>query len=154
MNISDLNKERAFRLLREFLFPLRTLIVTMGKGSISQAIVSLHEVNDQHQNGFPVLEEILELQCTDINPRFSTANMIIRRLEKIEFISFEISLNKLKEYAEYKFCVNFSPEGYSVTKLNKTYPYNDLPSKEDIEFLVSEFKSVLTTFNERCKWIL
>lgn len=70
----------------------------------------------------------------------SVANQIFRYLCNIEIIrlEFDIRLGKLHKTDSIK--VKFAPDVYIISKLNKSFKYGELPSADDIEFLISYFK--------------
>ena len=149
MSYSDINKDTALILLRNFIFPLKNLLSEFDTDSICEFMVSIHEINGLQPNGFLVNESIFEIQNIREGSCNATAKLINRYLCNIEFIRISAEMRLRDIHKAYIVEVKFSTNEYTISKISKTFKHEELPSSDDIDYLVSDFKREYTSFSHK-----
>ena len=149
MSYSEINKNTALILLKNFIFPLKNLLSESDTDTICDFMVSIHETNGFQQNGFLVNESIFEVQNIREEYCNDTVKLINRYLCNIEFIRLSVEMRLRDIHKAYTVVVKFSTNEYTISKLSKTFKHEELPSTDDIDYLVSDFKREYASFSHK-----
>lgn len=142
----DSLRNNALSLLRDFVFPLREKLLQVTEDADCDSIVSLHKHNEINPGGFSVNDGILKIDCAD-SRNSGVVVQIERNLRSLDYIRLETTVRSKISSRSYTVDIKFFLDGYTVSKLNRKFEYDELPSESDVEALVSGYKSGFIVFS-------
>ena len=141
----ELDKNTTLSLLKDLVFPLKDLIISIISNQYTyNVLVSVHEHDGLYPNGLSVDEEILELFHLNMVEQNATVKQIVRYLSNIDYIRLTVDANSFNNNREIIIDVKFSTFGYSVSGLNGFYKFGELPLEEDLISLVSNKTKIIS----------
>ena len=140
----ELDKNTTLSLLKDLVFPLKDLIISIISNQYTyNVLVSVHEHDGLYPNGLSVDEEILELFHLNMVEQNATVKQIVRYLSNIDYIRLTVDANSFNNNREIIIDVKFSTFGYSVSGLIGFYRFGELPLEEDLISLVSNKTKII-----------
>lgn len=136
--MNEFKKDMVLTVLRDFIFPLKELLIQADINSRCNIMVALHERNGIHPNGLLINENIFDIQNVEEDYQNATVKLIIRYLCNIDFIC--LSVNMRNGHKTDSINVQFDSEIYTIPKLRKNFKYGELPSTIDVNSLISDFR--------------
>lgn len=141
---AELNKERALAILKNFVFPLKSLFVLADKKSFCSFLISLHERNGIYPSGISINESIFEIKNIGPDQQSDTIKVIDRYLYNIEYIRLSVDITLRNNHKTEVIEILFKEDRYIVVKLAKSFKYEEQPTNMDIDTLVSDFKKIIS----------